>query len=114
LGTFGTEFDSGKSPMDDIREGKRTLITEFALTHTNDDNKNFLLRMLGNTKLTPAQFERCKEILVSSGALTHADATASDHVKRAVDSLRHAPENWQQQSVGFLVGLAHGLLGRTA
>lgn len=113
LGTFGSEFESGKSPMDDIREGKRTLITEYALTHTNDDNKNFLLRMLGNPELTPAQFERCKEILVHSGALQSAQTTAEAHVTSAIASLTHLPTNWQHEGVAFLSGLAQSLIGRS-
>lgn len=113
LGTFGSEFESGKSPMDDIREGKRTLITEYALAHTHDDNKNFLLRMLGNTELTPAQFERCKEILVDSGGLNAAQMSAEKHVSSAVSSLENLPTNWQNEGVAFLTELAQSLIGRT-
>lgn len=112
LGTFGTEFASGKSPMDDIREGKRTLITEYALTHTNDDNKNFLIQMLGNTNLTPAEFERCKDILVESGALEFAQNKAKNHVEAAVQSLQQLA-GLDKTSVAFLTGLAQSLLGRT-
>lgn len=114
LGTFGTEFDSGKSPMDDIREGKRTVITAFALEHTSDDNKNFLLRMLGNAHLTPSQFERCKDILVQSGALEFAQAAAVKHVETATASLDAHADKWTPQGVQFLRGLAQYLLGRTS
>ncbi len=114
LGTFGTEFESGKSPMDDIREGKRTIITEYALTHTNDDNKNFLIRMLGNAQLTPAEFERCKDILVASKALVHAQETATEHVRKTQKALDHGAGQWTRQGVQFLRGLAQSLLNRTA
>lgn len=114
LGTFGTEFDSGKSPMDDIREGKRTLLTEYALGHTNDDNKNFLVQMLGNNFITPVEFERCKDILVESGALEFAQKSAKQHVALAVGSLEKANTSWSQEGVEFLHQLASQLLGRTA
>lgn len=113
LGTFGTEFESGKSPMDDIREGKRTVITEYALTHSNDDNKNFLIRMLGNTQLTPAEFERCKDILVQSGALQNAQEKAAMHIRASVDSLAAGKDLWSGQGISFLTGLAKHLVGRT-
>ena len=46
IGTFGSEFESGKSPMDDTREGKRTIITVYALENADDGNKNFILNCL--------------------------------------------------------------------
>lgn len=114
LGTFGSEFESGKSPMDDIREGKRTLITAYALEHTNDENKNFLVQMLGNAQLTPVEFERCKDILVESGALDYAQKAATKHVDVAIKSLDHHPGEWNKTGVQFLRGLASYLLVRTA
>lgn len=114
LGTFGTEFDSGKSPMDDVREGKRTLLTEYALEHTSNDNKNFLVQMLGNTTITPVEFERCKDILVESGALGHVQASARHHIQAAADSLDAAPKTWSTEGIVFLRGLALSLVGRVA
>ncbi len=112
LGTFGSEFESGKSPMDDLREGKRTLITAYALKHTNDENKNFLVQMLGNATLSPVEFERCKDILVKSGALDYAQTAAEKHVQQAINSLRYAPKAWSVSGVQFLRGLATYLLHR--
>lgn len=109
LGTFGSEFESGKSPMDDIREGKRTLITNYALEHTNDENKNFLVQMLGNESLTPVEFERCKDILMESGALDYAQQNATTHVDKALKSLTKV-----NYDTSFLSGLAASLLHRTA
>jgi geranylgeranyl diphosphate synthase type I len=114
LGTFGSEFESGKSPMDDIREGKRTLIIAHALENTNDENKNFLVQMLGNAQLTPVEFERCKDILIESGALEYAQSYAKKHVSQAIKSLDEHPKNWNQSGAQFLRGLATYLLGRTA
>lgn len=114
LGTFGSEFESGKSPMDDIREGKRTLITAYALEHTTDDNKNFLVQMLGNAHLTPVEFERCKDILIESGSLEHAQKAAEKHVIKSLRSLENHPEEWSVQGIDFLRGLAKSLLHRSS
>jgi len=113
LGVFGSEFASGKSPMDDIREGKRTLITTYALKHTTDENKNFLVQMLGNHGLTPAEFERCKTIIVESGALEFAQQSAVTHVETAIESLDGSKRDWNKDGVMFLRGLAQSLLGRS-
>lgn len=114
LGTFGSEFESGKSPMDDIREGKRTLITAYALEHTTDDNKNFLVQMLGSAQLTPVEFERCKDILIESGSLQYAQKAAEKHVIKSLRSLENHPEDWSEQGIDFLRGLAKSLINRTA
>lgn len=114
LGTFGSEFESGKSPMDDIREGKRTIITEYALTHCNDENKNFLIRMLGNTHLSPIEFERCKAILIESGALAYAEHVAAQHVAQAKGLLGDQADCLSEEGIMFLTGLADFLLNRTA
>jgi geranylgeranyl diphosphate synthase type I len=109
LGTFGSEFESGKSPMDDIREGKRTLITAYALEHTNNENKNFLVQMLGNESISPVEFERCKDILMESGALDYTYQSAKTHVEEALQSLEKVDYDTR-----FLSGLATSLLHRTA
>jgi geranylgeranyl pyrophosphate synthase len=112
LGIFGSEFESGKSPMDDLREGKRTLLTVYALEHGTSADKNFLIQMLGNEQLTPAEFERCQDILVESGALNYARNRAEQHVRAALESLEAHQSLWQDESVRFLRGLADYLLTR--
>lgn len=113
LGTFGQEFESGKSPLDDMREGKRTLLTVYALKHSTNGNKNFLLQMLGNHTLTPEQFNRCKDIIIESGALKHAQEAAHHHVQAALTSLETQQNHWDPEGIQFLRGLAHYLLTRT-
>jgi geranylgeranyl diphosphate synthase, type I len=114
LGTFGEEFESGKSPLDDIREGKRTLLTVYALDHTTNGNKNFLIQMLGNHRLTQTEFRRCKDILVESAALDHAHNAAQEHVQAALLALDKEQHRWSIDGVQFLRGLSAYLLVRTA
>lgn len=114
LGVFGSEFESGKSPMDDIREGKRTVLSTYALEHAPNGNKNFLLQMLGNTGLTPAEFERCKDIMVETGALKHAQDRAEVHVKQAVAALERTKTPWSHDGARFLRGLSFYLLDRNS
>lgn len=114
LGTFGHEFTSGKSPLDDIREGKRTVLTLYALDHAEKADKNFLIQMLGNQNLAQAQFDRCKDILVETGALKFASEEAKKCVDLAVTSLKQQKIAWKQDGVDFLTGLAEYLINRNS
>lgn len=114
LGVFGEEFTSGKSPMDDIKEGKRTLLTIYALENADRADKNFLIQMLGNQKLTQAEFQRCKDILTESGALEYAQNEADRCIKQAIDAINNQANNWHKASTDFLVGLVRYLAGRSA
>lgn len=114
LGIFGTEFESGKSPLDDIREGKRTLLTVYALDHAEKSDKNFLIQMLGNRNLNQIEFERSKDIIVSCGALNYAKNEATKHAQLAIKSLNGNETLWSKQGAQFLRGLAESLLNRQA
>lgn len=114
LGVFGSEHESGKSPLDDIREGKRTVLTTYALDNADNADKNFLIQMLGNHDLTPTEFERCKVILQNSGALAHTQNQAKEHVLRALESLDANQSMWDSKGIQFLRGLAQYLLIRTS
>ncbi|MDQ5885644.1 MAG: Polyprenyl synthetase family protein [Patescibacteria group bacterium] len=111
LGVFGTEFESGKSPLDDIREGKCTLLATYALEHGSDTDKNFLMQMLGKSGLTQLEFERVKDILLSSGALRFAKDKATFHVHAAQKALDTNAYFDEKQTV-FLRSLADFLLTR--
>jgi geranylgeranyl diphosphate synthase type I len=114
LGTFGSELEAGKSPMDDIREGKRTLLSITALAKADSGDKNFLIQMLGNERLTQAEFTRCKEIFVATGALGRAQEEAARHAAAAQASLRKHGNSWVGPGAAFLSSLASSMLGRTA
>ncbi len=112
LGIFGSEVDSGKSPLDDIREGKRTVLTTYALEHAGTKDKQFLLDMLGNPKLTKAEFERCRVIITAAGALDYAKKQAEQHVNQALAALDKEKDRWSAEGVSFLRGFAQYLLTR--
>lgn len=111
LGTFGSEFDSGKSPMDDLREGKRTLLTYYALNHADKDDAYYLNSMLGNQDLTQAQFKKCKEIIYNSGAYEFALSEAK-HSAHEASTL--VSKHWKSDSPTgqFLTGLVEFLITR--
>lgn len=113
LGIFGSEQSLGKSPMDDLREGKRTILTVFALENTTSSDKNFLIQMLGNQQLNPAEFERCKDILANYGALKNAKVAAKTYIEQATNSLEAVNNRWAPDGIKFLHGLAEYIIVRT-
>jgi geranylgeranyl diphosphate synthase type I len=114
LGIFGNEKDLGKTPGDDIREGKGTLLVLYALHHAHGDDKKFLKLCLGNPLVTQQDFEKCQQIIKDSGALAHAQKQAADHLDRALTALDGAKNLWNKEGTDFLKGLAHALHHRVA
>ncbi|CAN5416910.1 hypothetical protein BH10PAT3_BH10PAT3_0390 [soil metagenome] len=109
IGTFGSAAENGKSPLDDIREGKHTLLTSYALKHASKADRYFLLEQMGSSKLTQAQFEACKQIVVSSGALKHGTEALKKYVKVASASLVAESSRWPSENVQFLQSFASSL-----
>ncbi|HSX46992.1 MAG TPA: polyprenyl synthetase family protein, partial [Patescibacteria group bacterium] len=114
VGIFGSTEESGKSPLDDIREGKRTILMAYALEHADKSDRNFLIQMLGNRQLKPAEFERCKAILLESGAVKHTKSLAEQFVHEAQQALDKEAGRWSNDGIQFLHGLADYLLNRSA
>lgn len=106
LGTFGNTFESGKSSMDDLKEGKVTLLISKALERANQTERRQLLEGLGNPNLTPPQHETCRKIIEQTGALDYARQTAHQHAAKAAAALDQAPKTWQAQDLAFLRDLA--------
>lgn len=112
LGVFGDEESLGKVPGDDIREGKGTVLTAYALAHTSAEDRAFLLGCLGKQDLAHEEFMRARHILKASGALDHARATAAEHVDAALAALTAGKAYWHDDGTAFLGDLAHLLQDR--
>lgn len=114
IGVFGSQDASGKSSYTDIVQGKRTLLTHYALAHADSADKNFLIQMLGNQNLKPAEFKRCQDVLMECGALAYAQDQAKHQLDQALYALEPEISRWDPEAVRFLKGLASYLLHRTA
>jgi geranylgeranyl pyrophosphate synthase len=99
IGVFGDEAVSGKSSMDDIREGKRTTLVVYAIGNAQKADAMFLNQCLGKQKLTMAEFRQCKQIIIDSGALEYAQNQArksADMAKKIIVKNTNWPKNSQQ------------------
>lgn len=106
--------EKGKNAIDDIREGKRTLLIVHALQNAKRGDVNFLKRCLGDQNLTEVEFERCQEILYSSGAVDYAKQQAEDFAHEARQGLHEHDRPWGEKSVEFLDKLVDYVLARSA
>ena len=90
LGAFGDPAATGKDVDGDLREGKRTLLVVRALETATPSDRAFLEARLGHDDLVPADAERIREIIRSSGALDATSRTIDELHDRALASLEGA------------------------
>ena len=108
-GIFGTEKELGKSPQDDIREGKQTILTVHVRTHAVTKERDYLLQHLGNKALTQKQFEKCKEIITQSGSLAFAEELLHSELASARSCIETLNNHFKTADLTFLRGLVDSL-----
>lgn len=111
LGIFSEATESGKSPLDDVKEGKHTALMAYALKNAPKPDTYFLSQSLGNQRLTAAEFEQCRRILIDCGALDYAKELASDSAATARQVIVKNT-NWPKKSKQFLIELVQYLVDR--
>ena len=91
LGMFGDPEVTGKSRLDDLREGKRTLLVLRAMRLATPAGRSLLERSLGDAALDEPAAERCREAIASSGALASIEALIADQVDQALGAVTEVP-----------------------
>lgn len=110
LGVFAREDESGKSPLDDIREGKQTLLTTRALDAATTEEVVFLRRCLGNPDLTPQDLVRCQQIICDHGVLDAVRTEAAHSAAEAIAILRNS--SLPTRLIQFLANLVQYVVER--
>jgi isopentenyl-diphosphate delta-isomerase type 1 len=87
LGMFGDPTSTGKNGVDDLREGKRTLLVLRALRLTSGRDHHLLWQALGDPDLDPAGAARCRAIVAASGARASIEALIAAEQARAVEAV---------------------------
>ncbi|MEI5674765.1 MULTISPECIES: polyprenyl synthetase family protein [unclassified Nocardioides] len=73
LGVFGDPAVTGKPAVDDVREGKRTLLVAVAEERGDEAQRAVLRRTLGHTEVDESGLEAVREVMTASGALAHVE-----------------------------------------
>jgi len=78
----------GKPVLNDIRNGKKTLIVVHALDIMKAAQRNELVAVLGKKDATDAELARARDILEEIGSIDYASRVASEFVAKAKDELK--------------------------
>ena len=87
LGVFGVPCETGKSRLDDLREGKRTVLIALALAAADPGQRTVLHAALGNQALTEPEAERAREVLTAVGAGAWVEQMIEDRYGQALAAL---------------------------
>lgn len=87
LGLFGDSELTGKGALDDLREGKRTVLVLRALRLADAAGRRLVERHLGDPDLDEGDAERVREVVAGSGALASVEALIANLHGSAVQAL---------------------------
>lgn len=112
IGIFGEDGKTGKSSLDDLREGKRTVLITYALQNANLQQRQQLLQRLGNKQVTSHDLEICRHIIINTGARAHVQQLVKDYTNKALQALSDIPKEWDTEKVALLRELTQSLTRR--
>ncbi len=87
LGIFGDPSVTGKGGLDDLREGKRTVLMLRAMRLADPAGRAVLEATLGDPEVDDAAAQRCREVIAGSGALASVEALIADRHARALAAI---------------------------
>lgn len=110
LGVFGSSEETGKPAGADIREGKITLLIVKALESGNKAQKKEILSALGNSRISAAQIEKARQIIIDTGSLEYSRKLA----RKLTDESRRALErsDLNKKSKEFFSAMAEFIIKR--
>lgn len=87
LGVFGEPEVTGKPAGDDLREGKRTVLTAHTAMGASPADREFLEASLGNQELTSGEIARLQELMRTSGAVDAVEELIEQKSQQALTAL---------------------------
>jgi geranylgeranyl diphosphate synthase type I len=105
LGAFGDSAITGKSAVDDFREGKPTVLVALAREHASPAQRARLTELYGNPDLDAHDAATVREILTTTGARSRVETMIGQRADRALAALHAAAITGQAQRA--LRALAH-------
>ncbi|MCA9324204.1 polyprenyl synthetase family protein [Candidatus Saccharibacteria bacterium] len=113
LGMFGDEQVTGKSPLDDIREGKRTLLSIYALENLVGQKKLEFKELLGKKDITEKEFKKAQVLVKKSGAVEFVKNAANKEAEAAKKALKKMDTLWSGEAVATLSDLVDSIIVRS-
>lgn len=113
LGVFGDVKKTGKPNLDDMREGKYTLMVYLAAEKADDAQMSVLRRVLGNERAGEVELAELQNIFSGTGAADAAMSQAEIYAKMAQKAAL-AASSWNDEFGRLLSGLVEFSIRRNA
>ncbi|MHC1610527.1 MAG: polyprenyl synthetase family protein [Candidatus Methanospirareceae archaeon] len=104
LGLFGSQEKIGKPVGSDIREGKKTLLILHALERCTEDEREQILRALGNEHVTVEEIDAVREIVRRTGSLDYSKKLVAEMTDKAVQAIKLS--DFRREAKDSLVNIA--------
>ncbi|MFJ1869457.1 polyprenyl synthetase family protein [Streptomyces sp. NPDC088097] len=91
LGVYGDPRQTGKSALEDLRDGKQTVLVALATRHGSTLQRRILHTQLGNRHLTEAGADQIREVLDATGARRAVEQMITDRRRQALAALDGHP-----------------------
>lgn len=111
LGVFGTKTQLGKSPLSDLKQGKKTLLILRALQNANKKQKHYLLTHLGNKKLTNKELKKIRDIIIKTNSLNYSLETITKLVNDSKAIIQSS--NFNPKAKSLLLDIANYIVMRS-
>lgn len=113
LGVFGNSEITGKPNIDDLAEGKMTLLIQYALKHGNNSQVKALKKVLHNPDMTEQEFNSAKQAIIDSGAYQYNKNKSNELVKQSKQAmLSNFPDKIENEAYKFIIGIADYMIDR--
>ncbi len=96
----------GKDIGNDIRNGKKTLITVHALQHASGSNRNILLSFFGNPKASDEDINKVHKVFQDVGSIQFAEEKAKQFSAIAGNALSILPDSYSKEALVSLAEFA--------
>jgi geranylgeranyl diphosphate synthase type I len=84
LGLFGEEEKTGKSPLVDLQEAKKTILIWYAYNYSQTKDKLMIENILRKKTITKSDLFKIREIVIKSGAKKFAEIEISSLLGKAL------------------------------
>ncbi len=112
LGVFGTPQVTGKPSLDDLRDGKHTVLVALALQRADPRQLHTLHALIGRPDLDEADADRVRSVLTATGAQEEVERMISDRYAQALHVLDTRP--FPPAATTALRQLAEAAVARTS
>lgn len=109
LGLFGDSDKTGKPVGNDVREGKKTLLIQYAYAHVDRKQQEFLESVVSNPNISQEEIGKVQEIVKASGALKDSQVIEEKMINQGIEALERLPDSPEKQT---LIELAHFVIQR--